>query len=165
MDGRRVTPDEVVPACADNADVLLASGGYTCAHNHLVPFGCGTDMHSLNPAVEGTLIRGTCPISCESWPCRSDDDDNDGYGGDGGYGDGFGSEPVVHYFPVCGTFREYGTGCAGGEVCPLTGHGGITGRDGAAVTPPWEHGRCKASASKVTLFSLNFPCRDPGATS
>eukprot|EP01051_Picozoa_sp_SAG22_P005395 SAG22_NODE_319_length_12493_cov_33.326475_1_plen_635_part_00 len=59
-------PAAELETCTDDPDGVLVSFGGCAA---VVDMGCGTDLHSVNPAApEGTLVSLLCPVSCEDCP-------------------------------------------------------------------------------------------------
>ena len=64
------SPDD--GGCTDDPDGMLASAGMAC--DQVVPMGCDTDMHSVEPAApEGTFVSLLCPSSCAACPASPDD--------------------------------------------------------------------------------------------
>ena len=56
----------ITATCADDPDGALAANGILC--DHIVGFGCSTDLHAAYPATfeADTLISSLCPNSCLS---------------------------------------------------------------------------------------------------
>lgn len=56
-----------MPDCVDDPEGQLAGAGMDCSH--ILPFGCDTDMQSVNPALpQGRNVSSICPESCDACP-------------------------------------------------------------------------------------------------